>query len=72
MLKVLSVILAFSEFSLQTMAAELVDVELILAVDISGSMDLEEAHVELAGYVDALRHPHFVDAVEDGYLGRLR
>ncbi|NVD42824.1 DUF1194 domain-containing protein [Ensifer sp. HO-A22] len=71
MLRVLSVILAFSGFSLQTMAAEPVDVELMLAVDISGSMDLEEAHVQRTGYVEALRHPDFVAAVKGGYLGRI-
>jgi hypothetical protein len=48
-----------------------VDVELVLAVDVSGSMDLEEAQVQRAGYVDALRHPEFIDAVRDGLTGRI-
>ncbi len=48
-----------------------VDVELVLAVDVSGSMDIEEAQVQRAGYVDALRHPDFVDAVRDGLTGRI-
>ncbi|WP_429133099.1 DUF1194 domain-containing protein [Ensifer sp. 4252] len=71
MLKVLSMILAFSGLALQTMAAEPVDVELMLALDISGSMDMEEARVQRAGYVEALRHPDFLDAVKGGYLGRI-
>ncbi|WP_411032590.1 DUF1194 domain-containing protein [Shinella sp. BYT-45] len=48
-----------------------VDVELVLAVDVSGSMDLEEAEVQRAGYVDALRHPDFINAVRDGLTGRI-
>src|SRR5690606_4215076 len=45
-------------------AADLeVDVELVLAVDVSGCMDIEEAQVQRAGYVDALRHPDFINAV---------
>ena len=48
-----------------------VDVELVLAVDVSGSMDLEEAQVQRAGYVDALRHPDFINAVRDGLTGRI-
>ena len=53
-------------------AADLeVDVELVLAVDVSGSMDIEEAQVQRAGYVDALRHPDFINAVRDGLTGRI-
>ena len=52
-------------------ADEEVDVELVLAVDVSGSMDLEEAQVQRAGYVDALNHPDFIDAVRNGLTGRI-
>ncbi|GAA2856088.1 hypothetical protein GGQ99_002083 [Aminobacter niigataensis] len=48
-----------------------VDVELVLAVDVSRSMDLEEFTVQRAGYVEALRHPDFVDAVLSGQNGRV-
>ncbi|TGS57755.1 DUF1194 domain-containing protein, partial [Mesorhizobium sp. M1D.F.Ca.ET.183.01.1.1] len=37
-----------------------VDVELVLAVDISQSMDEGEFVLQRAGYVDALRHPDFI------------
>lgn len=43
-----------------------VDVELVLAVDVSRSMDLEEFALQRAGYVAALRHPEFVSAVLAG------
>ena len=34
-----------------------VDLELVIAVDVSGSMDAEEQAVQRAGYVEAIRHP---------------
>jgi hypothetical protein len=52
-------------------AAEPVDVELVLAVDISRSMDAEEFALQRAGYVAALRHPDFVRAVRAGQHGRI-
>ena len=48
-----------------------VDVELVLAVDISRSMDAEEFALQRAGYVEALRHPDFVNAVRAGLHGRI-
>ncbi len=48
-----------------------VDLELVLAVDISGSMDLEEAQVQRAGYVAALTHPDFLSAIREGFQGRI-
>jgi len=48
-----------------------VDVELVLAVDVSGSMDAEEIAVQRSGYAEALRHPDFIDAVRSGLLGRV-
>ncbi|MGR3344356.1 MAG: DUF1194 domain-containing protein, partial [Paracoccaceae bacterium] len=38
-------------------AAEAVDLELMLAVDISGSIDLFEAKLQREGYLKALTHP---------------
>lgn len=51
--------------------SEPVDVELVLAVDISRSMDSEEFALQRAGYVAALRHPDFVEAVRAGLHGRI-
>lgn len=48
-----------------------VDVELVLAVDISLSMDEKEFALQRAGYVEALRHPDFVQAVRSGNKGRI-
>jgi len=41
-----------------------VDLELVLAVDMSGSMDLGEANVQHSGYLEALRHPDFINAAD--------
>lgn len=48
-----------------------VDVALVLAVDMSGSMDLDEARVQRMGYVEALRHSEFINAVQAGLNGRI-
>ncbi len=48
-----------------------VDVELVLAVDISQSMDTEEQEVQRAGYVAALTSDEVLEAVKYGPLGRI-
>ena len=48
-----------------------VDLELVLAVDISRSMDLEEAALQRQGIVRAFRHKAVIDAIERGPLGRI-
>ncbi|RJT35198.1 DUF1194 domain-containing protein [Mesorhizobium waimense] len=48
-----------------------VDVELVLAVDISLSMNEKEFALQRAGYVAALRHPDFIKAVRSGTNGRI-
>jgi hypothetical protein len=48
-----------------------VDLELILAVDVSRSMDDEEFRVQRSGYIDAIRHPEFIRAITSGGTGRI-
>lgn len=48
-----------------------VDVELVLAVDISYSVDIEEARRQREGYVAALAHPDVINAIQAGPLGRI-
>lgn len=48
-----------------------VDVELVLAVDASRSMDEEEFALQRAGYVEAIRDPAFLAAVRAGLHGRI-
>jgi len=54
-------------------SAELVDVdlELILAVDVSPSMSVAEQKLQRDGYVQAFRHPDITRAIESGFLGKI-
>ncbi|MDH3196265.1 MAG: DUF1194 domain-containing protein [Hyphomicrobiales bacterium] len=48
-----------------------VDLELVLAVDISRSMDIDEQALQRAGYVAAFRHPEVIAAIGSGLIGRI-
>jgi hypothetical protein len=48
-----------------------VDLELILAVDVSWSMDLDEQQFQRAGYVAAMRDKTVIDAIVGGGWGRI-
>ena len=52
-------------------AERAVDLELVLAVDISNSMDLEEAALVRQGFVRAFRHRDVINAIQRGRLGRI-
>lgn len=53
------------------LAAEEVDVELVLAVDVSLSMSPSELALQRDGYAAALTHDSVVQAIADGYRGRI-
>lgn len=48
-----------------------IDVALVLAVDISFSMDMEELALQRQGYIDALTSPLVLDAIRRGMLGKI-
>lgn len=48
-----------------------VDVELVIAVDVSYSMDEEEQRLQRLGYIEALRSQPFLDALKSGAHGRI-
>jgi Protein of unknown function (DUF1194) len=48
-----------------------VDLELVLAVDVSRSMDPDEQKLQRDGYVAALTHPDVVSAITQGRHGRI-
>ena len=48
-----------------------VDVELVLAVDVSSSMDVSELQLQREGYAAALSHPAIATALSAGPLGRI-
>lgn len=51
--------------------ATAVDVELVLAVDVSYSMDPEEQRIQRDGYVQALTSPQFLNALKSGTHQRI-
>ncbi len=57
MLSLLGVLLCLGCDARPVVAGMPVDVELVLAVDVSRSMDAEEFSLQRAGYVEAIRHP---------------
>ena len=52
-------------------AVEAVDLELVIAVDVSGSIDEDEAKLQRQGYVTAFTDPTVVSAIRSGFNGRI-
>jgi len=50
-------------------ASDPVDVELVLAVDVSRSVDQEEQEMQMKGYANAFRDPRLVEAMARGPVG---
>jgi len=48
-----------------------VDLQLMFAVDVSRSIDAEEAKLQRDGYIAALTHPRVIKAIASGPLGRI-
>jgi hypothetical protein len=69
---ILAALLAPVSFTEPVRATPLaVDLELVLAVDVSRSVDQEEAVLQRTGYVSAFKHPSVIGAVTSGQLGRI-
>lgn len=51
--------------------AEPVDLELVIATDVSFSIDAEEARLQRQGIIDAFRSPEVIGAIRGGALGRI-
>lgn len=52
-------------------AEQPVDLELVLAVDVSRSIDAYEFELQRAGYVEAFRDPRVIGAIRSGGLGAI-
>jgi hypothetical protein len=50
---------------------EPVDVELVLAVDVSRSVDATEQEMQFAGYANAFRDPRLIEGIAGGALGAI-
>ena len=66
------VFFAASTFSQAEARDVAVDLELVLAVDVSGSIDARENMVQREGYLAAIRSPEFAAAVRAGVHGSIR
>jgi hypothetical protein len=64
-------IAAAAVFAATAAASQQVDIELVLAVDVSASMDPREQVLQRRGYVGAFRHPEVVEAITSGSRGRI-
>jgi hypothetical protein len=58
-------------FAAPNSSANQVDVELVIAVDISYSMDSDEQALQRNGYIDAILSQDFLNAVRKGPTGRI-
>ncbi len=48
-----------------------VDLELVLGVDVSRSIDIGEAELQREGYINAFRDPEVISAITSGMFGRI-
>src|SRR5918995_2772178 len=55
----------------QGLAAEPVDIELVLAVDVSLSMSPDELEIQRQGYAAALTHDKVLQAIAEGVHGKI-
>jgi hypothetical protein len=68
----LSLAALLASFSTRAQSADIdVDVELVLAVDASRSMETFEQKIQRDGYVAAFRRKEVIDAIRDGIHGRV-
>ena len=58
-------------FPAAAMAAEQVDLLLVLAADVSRSVDNEKFQLQREGYAAAVSDPHVLDAIRSGRTGRI-
>src|ERR1700730_9562780 len=64
-------LLALLGWTTQAPAAEQVDLKLVLATDVSRSIDDSELRLEREGTAEAFLDPEVVKAIQNGSLGRI-
>ena len=67
----LALVLSLSALKVSANSDEFVDLKLVLAVDISLSMDKDEQHLQRQGYVAAFRDPAILSAIKSGPNGSI-
>src|SRR5215470_14650548 len=66
-----SVLALSASSSLSAPAAQQVDLKLVLATDVSGSINDEEAELQRQGTADAFADPEVIKSIQGGALGRI-
>lgn len=66
-----ALVVALSPSLAQAQKLQAVDLELVLAVDVSQSMDYDEHELQRNGYVDAFRQKDVINAMTSGPRGRI-
>lgn len=61
----------FSQLAQPTAAKQQVDVQLVLAVDVSYSMDIDELATQREGYAEAIASREFLQALRQGPIGKV-
>jgi len=64
-------VLALLAWSAPALAVEQVDLKLVIATDVSGSINDEEARIQREGTAEAFLDPDVVKAISSGSLGRI-
>jgi hypothetical protein len=66
-----AIMLAINSVTPARSAAEPVDLELVIATDVSFSIDQDEARLQRQGIISAFRSKEVVDAIRGGAIGRI-
>jgi len=69
----LALLSAIAVVGIRTASADTpeVDLALVLAVDVSRSMDPQEQQLQRDGYVEAFRRPEVIQAIQSGAMGKI-
>jgi hypothetical protein len=69
--RVFAVLAVLLGLAITPAAAEEVDLQLLLAIDVSGSVDNDEARLQRQGYIDAFADERILRAIASGPKGRI-
>ncbi len=68
----LALVLICLPLAVQAQGAKSVDIAIVVSLDRSESIDIEDARAQVDGLVFTLRHSRFHDAVTAGWFGPIR
>jgi len=71
MMRIFTVFTAVLLMSMPALSKEYVDLELVIATDVSQSIDSDEARLQREGIAEAFRSKEVIDAIQSGVLQRI-